>query len=63
MQAYLRPLLQNRSIGCKGHTLRTDSIVTNSDYANDFSADNLSPKFAATYNFNDNLINIFFINF
>ena len=33
---------------------KTDSIVTNSDYANDFSADNLSPKFAATYNFNDN---------
>ena len=33
---------------------KTDSIVTNSDYANDFSEDNLSPKFAATYNFNDN---------
>ena len=33
---------------------KTDSIVTNSDYANDFSADNFSPKLAATYNFNDN---------
>ena len=33
---------------------KTDSIVTNSDYANDFSVDNFSPKLAATYNFNDN---------
>ena len=33
---------------------KTDSIVTNSDYANDFTVDNLSPKLAFTYNFNDN---------
>ena len=33
---------------------KTDSIVTNSDYANDFSVDNFSPKLAVTYNFNDN---------
>ena len=34
---------------------KTDSIVTNTNYANDFSADNVSPKFAATFNFNDNI--------